>query len=129
MTSNVNYNEYTTAICVCIYTYFVDVCSHPAAAEPPSNIRFKRDPPNATEITVTWTEPTTGANAVGYFILYKADDVELPQFVNSTNPMTTIIIDPTRLVYVITVITLSAMLPSKPSSPVIYNGEKHMPFA
>lgn len=98
-----------------------------AAAEPPSNITANRDPPNDTLITVTWTEPATVARPTIYIIHYEADGHQSSQSVHfdlpDEWPMTILYVKPEIMVYAITMVTLSssAMLPSIPSSPVVYS--------
>ena len=116
MTSNVNRSEYK------ITMYLWDsLPSHPAAAAPPCDITANRDPPNATVIKLQWTKPTTGA-ITGYMIYYWADGNHSNGTVSKipvpAEPTWTYLnVKSTELVYVITIVTLTSMLPSKPSLP------------
>lgn len=95
---------------------------HPAAAEPPLDISAYRDPPNASEITVTWTMPTTGPTPTGYIIRYWTDNGQDDVLIESGNAtMAVVPVKPTEPVYSIIMFTLSDMLLSKPSSPVLYS--------
>lgn len=88
---------------------------HPAAAEPPSDISAIRDPPNGSNITITWSEPTTGATPTGYFIHYQVGGDQGNMTVDSNTTMAEITLKSTELVYCVTMVTLSAITPSKPS--------------
>ena len=73
-------------------------------------------------LKVTWTKPTTGATPTGYIIHYKADGDQGTVVVsNGTTTMEVIYVHSTELVYAITMVTLSTMLPSKLSLPTIYS--------
>ena len=92
------------------------VPSHPAAADPPCDITVNR---GALVINVTWPKPTTGAPPTGYVVYYQADGDSDLNSIYVINGLTTVInANPAKLVYKITVVTLSTMLPSKPSAPV-----------
>ena len=103
----------------------MDVCPHLAAAEPPSYISANRNPPNASSITITWTQPTTGATPTGYKIYFWADGhsdtVTVGDGLLPNTRMEPIRVNPAEPVYGIFMVTLSAELPSKPSSPVVYS--------
>lgn len=102
-------------------TVIVIVCRpfHPTAPEPPCDISVDRKPPNADKITITWSEPNTGAPPTGYMIIiWPVDEPKDVRHIeveggNATTIM--ISVDPTKLKYGIIIITLSATLPSKPS--------------
>lgn len=99
--------------------------SHPAAAESPCDINTEREPPNASLITVTWPEPTTGATPTGYMIYYWPvgihDDLQIQPIEGGNTTTAVINVNSTKLEYAVTIITLSDMLPSKPSPLIIYS--------
>ena len=95
--------------------------------------------PTASNITVTWTAPTSGATPTGYIILYQADGDQGSVMVNSQATMAVVQVaaNPTiniefqrhkkhrisKFVYSITMVTLSTMLPSALSMTVTAQGD------
>ena len=92
--------------------------SHHTAAEPPCKIDIEE---NHTAVFVSWTEPVTGATPTLYKIFFeRSGGVMDNQYAqnNSTRYVTAPIIvnsKSSETIYNITVFTLSAMLPSRPS--------------
>lgn len=92
---------------------------HPKAAEPPCDIRIDRFNDTSFPI-VTWNEPTSGATPTGY-VVYLQIDGEKQIHVILNGHLTSealIAVNSTELMYTITVVALSDMLPSKPTFPV-----------
>ena len=99
---------------------------HFTDAVPPSNIFATQATPTTLDINVVWTEPTTGATPTGYIIYYQGDNDEGSVIVNNGTTTTAVVrvtANPAKLVYNITMLTLSAMLPSPLGTSVFVRSE------
>ena len=92
----------------------------PAAAEPTCGISI--DVVNATKLNVTWPEPS-GIPATGYVIHFESKVDQDIHIVDDglLGTTATINVYSTDLAYIITVVTISTMLPSQPSLPAIHS--------
>ena len=94
---------------------------HPTAAGQPGNLGAM--PAGPTSIRVTWTAPTSGATVTGYRIYWSGGSDQGSMDANAGDTAVTISGRTYNMVYTITIVALSNLLPSQTDMVDITLGE------
>ena len=86
---------------------------HLTAAGQPGNLYAREDMFNATSIRVSWTAPTSGVTVTGYRIYWSGGSDQGSMDANAGGTAVTIRGLTYNMVYTITIVALSNLLPSQ----------------
>jgi len=102
--------SFTKSLVLCLKYYSM---FHPTAAGQPGNLNAWEDIFDPTSIRVSWIAPTSGANVTGYRIYWSGGSDQGSMDANAGDSAVTIRGRTYNMVYTITIVALSNLLPSQ----------------